>query len=300
MQRTTPRLRSHASGRLAELARQRPEWTTWLRLVGETVRAMDAAAWQVGISQAEPGGAVPGPPDGSPLLHGRSIQVEGARLQRLVGALARAAAPGSADGSRLARYRPSVQDALEFLSATVRQDEPGIRALAGRASVDAGALVSLAPLVAWPVLQACGGRLQRELPGIWAQGYCPVCAAWPILAEHRGLDRSRWLRCGRCAAEWPAEWLRCIYCGEHHHEQLGSLRPEAYGERLVVETCATCRGYIKTVATLQRVPALELLLQDLETIELDLVALDRGYARPAGPGVALHVRLADPTLGVAC
>jgi len=45
---------------------------------------------------------------------------------------------------------------------------------------------------------------------------------------------------------------------------------------LKVETCASCRGYLKSVATLQQIPPFALLLQDLETVELDLVALDRG------------------------
>ena len=301
MQRTTSRVRSHAGSRLAELEHQRPEWHPWLRLLGETVQAMGDAAWQVRVDPPDPGGAMSGPPDNSPLLHGRSIAVDGGQVQQRLRTLARVAATASTtEARRLAEYQPSREDALELLASAVRQDEPAIRSLAERAHLDPGPLASLAPLVAWPVLQACGGLLQRELPGTWAQGHCPICAAWPILAEHRGLDRSRRLRCGRCGAEWPAEWLRCIYCGERDHEQLGSLRAEVYGERLVVETCTSCGGYIKTVATLQQIPALELLLQDLETVELDLVAFDRGYGRPAGPGAALHVRVADPARGVAC
>jgi FdhE protein len=41
------------------------------------------------------------------------------------------------------------------------------------------------------------------------------------------------------------------------------------------------------VATLQGIPPFELLLQDLETVELDLVALDRGYRRPEKSGFPL-------------
>jgi hypothetical protein len=36
-----------------------------------------------------------------------------------------------------------------------------------------------------------------------------------------------------------------------------------------------------------------LLLQDLETVELDLVALDRGYGRPEESGFSLDVGIAD-------
>jgi FdhE protein len=67
--------------------------------------------------------------------------------------------------------------------------------------------------------------------------------------------------------------------------------PDEQGERLNVETCSSCRGYLKSVATLQRIPPFELLLQDLETVELDLVALDRGYGRPEESGFPLEIRL---------
>jgi FdhE protein len=114
-----------------------------------------------------------------------------------------------------------------------------------------------------------------------------VCAAWPIFAERRGLDRSRRLRCGRCAAEWEVEWLYCVYCNERDHKRLDALEPDGQGEMLKVETCATCQGYLKSLASLQGFSDFELLLQDLETVELDLVALERGYRRPSHTGFPL-------------
>ena len=56
--------------------------------------------------------------------------------------------------------------------------------------------------------------------------------------------------------------------------------PDGTGETLKMDTCETCRGYLKSVATLQAIPPFQLLLQDLETVELDLVARERGYVRP--------------------
>jgi FdhE protein len=99
------------------------------------------------------------------------------------------------------------------------------------------------------------------------------------------------MRCGRCAGEWEVQWLCCVYCGERDHEKLGSLIPEGHGETLKVETCATCRGYLKSLATLQGIQPFDLLLQDLETIELDLAALDRGFGRPEECGFQLEVNL---------
>jgi FdhE protein len=64
------------------------------------------------------------------------------------------------------------------------------------------------------------------------------------------------------------------------------------GDSLQVETCASCQGYLKSIASLQAIPPIELLLRDLETVEFDLVALERGYRRPEQSGFSLEVVLA--------
>lgn len=63
-------------------------------------------------------------------------------------------------------------------------------------------------------------------------------------------------------------------------------------DSLRVETGTHCRGYLKSIAVLRAIAFFELHLTDLETIELDLAALDRGYARPVGAGFPLSVRVA--------
>jgi FdhE protein len=212
-----------------------------------------------------------------------------ALVRRLASAASREDGPGAA---RLREYRPSAGHAIRLVAAAARQDESEIGALAAGANVDRGTLTSIAHLAAFPLLQSCGRVLEDRISRSWTRGYCPICAAWPILAERRGLDQSRRLRCGRCGAEWQARWLCCTYCDQREHERLGTLVIQERGERLHVDTCSSCRGYVKSIATLQRIPPFELLLRDLETVELDLAALARGYARPEEPGFTLDVRLA--------
>ena len=298
MHGTNTGLRAELSDRLAGLERQRPEWQAWLELLGEAEHARGDAGWRTALADIELGGTGHGASGNAPLLHGRTLEVDARRVQQLVRRLGATAAAHDVTGAApLGGYRPSPDEAMRLLAAAVRQELPAIRALAAAAGIDSGALTSVAHLVAFPLLQSCGRLLERDTPRVWGRGYCPICAAWPILAERRGLDRSRRLRCGRCGGEWQVQWLCCIYCGEREHERLGALMPEERGERLNVDTCASCRGYIKSVATLQQIPAFELLLQDLETVELDLVALDRGYSRPEESGFSLDIKIADRTLG---
>jgi FdhE protein len=180
---------------------------------------------------------------------------------------------------------------MGLTAAAMRQNTGEIAAVAATAGLDPHPLISVAHFAALPLLRASGRALQQRALQHWPHGYCPVCAGWPTLAERRGLDRSRWLRCGRCAGEWEIEWLICAYCGERNHERLGSLVNEDAGELHKVETCSSCRGYLKSTACLQALSPLELVLVDLETIELDLVALNRDYRRPAESGFNLEVQL---------
>jgi FdhE protein len=285
MPRTAAGLRTDPAARLAELGRERPEWAVWLELLGEAERAVASLQSSVASRQSR----VPSSPD-APLLHGSSLKVDPAGLQRLIRRLATIAA-GLEGGISLGQYRPTADDAVRLIGAAVRQDRDAIAVAAAKEGLDAGALASVIHLAALPLLRTCGRMLQDQIPRHWPHGYCPICAAWPTLAERRGLDRSRRLRCGRCAGEWEIEWLICVYCGERNHQRLGSLVSEDDGDRLKVETCASCLGYLKSIATLQAIPAFELLLRDLETVELDLVALDRGYVRPEESGFRLESRV---------
>jgi FdhE protein len=291
MQGTTPGLRTDPAARLADLARQRPEWHAWLRLLGEVRPVMGAAGWSAPFSEAESTDGA-GASAQSPLLQGRTLEVDANRVRRLVSHLASTAAGEDASALSLRGYEPTPADAVRLVAAAVRRDRSAIDALAKAGDLDPGALASVADLAAFPLLHSCGRLLADRVPHFWPHGYCPICGAWPTLSERRGLDRTRRLRCGRCAGDWEVEWLCCIYCGERGHERLGSLVLEDRGERLKVETCASCRGYLKSIATLQGIAAFELLLEDLETIELDLVALDRGYYRPQVSGFPLDVRVA--------
>jgi hypothetical protein len=53
----------------------------------------------------------------------------------------------------------------------------------------------------------------------------------------------------------------------------------------------TCKGYLKVLTTLQKTPGDRLVCDDLETVDLDIAALERGYLRPHQPGYACTVRI---------
>ena len=123
----------------------------------------------------------------------------------------------------------------------------------------------------------CGGQLPD------GARFCPVCGSPPLLGEFRGLDQSRFLRCGLCAASWevPRQW--CLACGNRDHETLGFLAKEGEEARYRVATCDACRGGVKMLSTLSALPPLMLLVADAATLHLDLAAAERGYVCPPSP-----------------
>ena len=59
-------------------------------------------------------------------------------------------------------------------------------------------------------------------------------------------------------------------------EHLGYLHVEGDEQRRA-STCEQCLSYLKVLATLGPLAPLDLLVADIETLPLDLVALERGY-----------------------
>lgn len=284
------RIPDDARQRLEGLVQQTPAWRPWLDMLAETLRAIPDPTWDAGALEPDPER-----PAGTVLLDGALLTVPPRLahdwLRRL---LAVAAEGGCRDaGALAAASRADRLDALGLFEAAVCLDEPRLAALATTAGVDPQALAAIVHLAVLPLLQACGRRFAGCLPPTWPHGYCPVCGAWPVVTESRGLERARCLRCARCGGDWGIAWLHCPYCHTTDHEQLGSLVSETHGETRKVDTCAACKAYIKVVTTLRPWPAHMVLLEDLDTVDLDVAALEHGYARPQYPGRVLTTRLVE-------
>jgi FdhE protein len=282
---------THAVTRLQELAEADPSVRSLALLQAEALRAAADPVWDA----AAPSFDHPRLTDGIPLLHGRIVQVDSARQQWLLARLADVAERGGQTQAASVRRALSATnlDPIDLLYACVCQDHERLLALAARANLDPDLLGTLGHLAALPLLHACGRAAAPLLEGLhWETGACPVCASWPLLAELRGLERRRFLRCGRCGAEWLYfNHLRCAYCNTVDHTLQGYLAPEAERESRRAVTCDRCHGYLKTFTTLGRQPAGDLLVYDLTSLELDVAALERGYARPETLGFPLDLRV---------
>ncbi len=87
------------------------------------------------------------------------------------------------------------------------------------------------------------------------------------------------LRCSFCAAAWELDVYACIYCGDDG-ERFVTAAPDEERKDRRVEVCNACGGYLKTVDVPGLSPFPLLAIADLETMDLDVAAMEQGYARP--------------------
>lgn len=192
-------------------------------------------------------------------------------------------------------------DVAPLLDDALNANSDAIGRAATAAGYDPAAFAQLLELALQRVLFAAAARC-AALTDLdkWDRGYCPVCAAWPALAELVGTEKRRVLRCGRCGTGWSWLVLLCPYCGNDDHRDLGTLTPEPVVREGLgspsaaqshpkdrVDVCERCHGYVKAIATFTSVPSVRLAAEDAATIHLDIGAREAGYTRPGTVDVAI-------------
>ena len=178
-------------------------------------------------------------------------------------------------------------DTTSLLTASLSRDQKAIRTGATHRGLSPDLLWLIAELAVSPFAYALhrgwltptssSSPLGTALDG-WGEGYCPACGSWPALAE--AVSGRRVLRCSFCAFAWELSGYSCIYC---HDDGERFVTAAVNGDRKDrrIELCGACSSYVKTVDVPELSPFPLLAIADLETMDLDMAAMERGYARPA-------------------
>jgi FdhE protein len=234
---------------------------------------------------------------GVPALSGEPIPVP---LRPLTTALVQFCAELAVGGGREVAEHIGVAiengslDAGSLLTASLTRDQDAIR----RGASHRG----LAPDLVWLIAELAVGPFAHKLQQIlfettgrakdpasetgspwatalaqWDEGYCPACGSWPAMAEVVGGHRT--LRCSFCASAWEMTTYACIYCAESG-EAFVTAAPDEERKDRRLEVCSSCGGYLKSVDTDILSPFPLLSIGDLETMDLDVAAMEHGYARP--------------------
>jgi FdhE protein len=222
---------------------------------------------------------------GVPALAREPIPVPAAALTppalRFCDELAQAGAGDAASHIREALVSGAIEPASLF-AASLSRDQQAIRTGAAHRGLAPDLVWLVAELAVGPfahLLQLAlfaDGALGQPLDA-WTEGYCPLCGSWPALAEVVAGHRT--LRCSFCSSAWEPRTYACIYCA-NEDEGFVTAAPDADRKDRRVEACTRCGAYLKTVdlAELSMFPLLA--ISDLETMDLDVAAMDHHYVRP--------------------
>jgi FdhE protein len=198
------------------------------------------------------------------------------------------AAGGAADAA--AHIRDAIDsgniEVGSLLAASLKRDQTAIRTGATHRGLSPDLVWLVAELAVGPFVHALhrvvlghadADALTTAL-GSWNRGYCPACGSWPALAEVVGGHRT--LRCSFCSSAWELPAYACIYCEEQGAAFVTAAPDEERKDRRV-EVCTACGGYLKTIDLPELSPFPLLAISDIETTDLDVAAMEHGYARPA-------------------
>jgi FdhE protein len=137
-----------------------------------------------------------------------------------------------------------------------------------------------------PYAEVLAGRGLAPQPPADSGG-CPFCGGPPWIASRRpmtdGDGAQRLLGCALCGGEWPSNRIRCPACGEESPDKLPIFQSDRH-PAVRIETCATCRVYVKSIdltVDARAIPEVD----DLLSLSMDLWAVDEGYTR-VEPGLA--------------
>jgi len=158
-------------------------------------------------------------------------------------------------------------------------DESYLNRIAEEFDVDKPIFQFLIHMSIQPSLEANVERLKERVDlKNWLRGYCPVCGSPPLMSELKG-DGQRFFQCSFCGFHWPGERLKCPFCENRDHSKLHYFYEEKK-EAYRVDLCDNCMQYIKTVDSRKLGYQPDIILEDILTTHLDILASGKGYKRP--------------------
>ena len=176
-------------------------------------------------------------------------------------------------------------DAAQAAAATVRaMTDPQRLALAADIMEGAYPVDRVAEsLFVAAALQVHLARLATQLDAGTVQplpeGLCPVCGGVPVSSLVVGwtqASKARYCACSLCNTLWNHVRIRCTACGST--DGIAYYTIEHGSKTVGVETCATCRSYIKHLQQHEDV-LLDPVADDVASYALDLLARQRDFRR---------------------
>lgn len=268
--------------RLNEIASQSPPLAHVARLYGAVLPLLREGPSAIPVSLSQDA-AREKLEKGLHLLHNLDVELDIPPISGLLVRLAAAVemAGEEVDANRLQAW---IRDHEEYFvnvmqNVLVTDGRPPADAVE-QLGMDAAVFRTLAQSALKPTLRAWRLQLAPLAAGItWNRGSCFVCGSSPVFGELQGNAQALHLRCGSCGADWEHPRLACVFCGNDDHRTRNCLFRAGEHRNAHVEACDRCKRYLKIIPAFSPTPVDMLPVEDLATLDLDHIAMERGYTK---------------------
>lgn len=168
------------------------------------------------------------------------------------------------------------KDISDAVGAALHGDAEYFKRLGERFGTEPAILLFIIGTLIQPCLEEIANNVDSSFLERWWQASCPVCGRTTRVAKLK--SRKRYLTCTFCGAEYLADIFLCANCGNGDPATLKFLMPEGYPE-FRVDYCEKCRHYLKVIDEDKLRKRIPKGLEDIMTIDLDLMAKDAGLVR---------------------
>jgi hypothetical protein len=272
-----------AAGRWRAIVDASPELADAVRLqqaiLAPLLEAEAAVRQAAGPIRFDAGAIASALASGSPAFHVIEGVVPAALLAPTFSRICQALAPATGGEAAWHIHEAVSSGRIDFASllwSVLVRREDAVRAMAAQLDLAADLLWLIAELTVSPYANWVQEQLSAA-PVSARRGWCPACGSWPALAteDRRG---TRTAYCSFCAGAWTLA-PRCPYCDDADAWQV--LTPVDAAPHRRIAWCRSCRGYLKVIDDPGEMPFPLTSVEDLATTDLDRLAFEVGWTRPA-------------------
>lgn len=167
----------------------------------------------------------------------------------------------------------------EILLKSVFKDSTPLKELAEKTGVNYDTIIFISIQSLTPFIEKYAEKLREYIDSnTWLKGSCPVCGGEPLMGRLDEETGKRHLQCYLCRTNWEFARLECPFCGNKDQKKLHYFFDED-NKHHRVELCDQCKGYLKVIDIREVGDRFSLVVENLATLPLDVVARHEGYAR---------------------
>jgi FdhE protein len=222
--------------------------------------------------------------DGLPFLHSENVKIERDPLDKLANQICaitkRYAESGESEIDNviaLVSERPGRWHAIVLKS--VLEDSSPLKELAEKSNISFPTLLFISIQSLSPFIEKYAEKLREYIDGtVWMKGTCPVCGGEPLMGRLEEETGKRFLQCYLCRTNWEFGRLECPFCANTDQKKLRYFFDED-NQHHRVDVCDHCKKYLKVIDTRKIGDTTPVVVENLATLHLDVVAKREGFTR---------------------